>query len=91
MKISRRCVITGRVQGVFFRQGTLEKANALGITGWVRNLSSGEVECVICGEEKAIEAMIAWLHQGPNAARVEQVDINEERASEYADFRIFRS
>jgi len=90
MKSCRRCVISGRVQGVFFRQGTLEQAEKLGITGWVRNLNNGDVECVICGENEALEQLIIWLHQGPPSADVTNVHSNDVPWEEHTSFSVIR-
>lgn len=90
MKCCQRCVIKGRVQGVFYRQATLKKAKALGICGWVRNLPNGDVECVLCGEEKAVEEMGVWLKKGPPAAKVNSVEVESIAWEEYQDFVIQR-
>jgi acylphosphatase len=66
-------VITGRVQGVFFRESTRHKADSLGLTGWVRNRPDGTVEAVAEGPEKDVRALVAWCHHGPPAARVDRV------------------
>ncbi|RMD68062.1 MAG: acylphosphatase [Gammaproteobacteria bacterium] len=68
-----RCIVSGRVQGVFFRAHTRDEARRLGLKGWVRNLPGGEVEVVACGDENQLEALRAWLWQGPPLARVEDV------------------
>jgi len=65
-----RVVISGHVQGVCFRHYTRQKAIELGIKGWVRNLSDGNVETLICGTSEQIDAMLGWLAQGPDNARV---------------------
>ncbi|MBN9289002.1 MAG: acylphosphatase [Gammaproteobacteria bacterium 39-13] len=90
MKICKRAVVSGRVQGVFFRHATQQQALALGIKGWVRNLPSGEVECLLCGEEEMVEKLCAWLHQGPPAANVAQVKIESTAWEEHEDFTILR-
>lgn len=88
MKTCRRCLVTGKVQGVFYRQATLEEANALGITGWVRNLTTGDVEVLICGEEAAVELMCDWLWEGSPGAQVENVEIVPLPWQEYTAFMI---
>lgn len=66
--------VSGRVQGVFFRASTRERALALGLTGHAINLDDGRVEVLACGDEAAIEALRQWLHQGPPAAKVTAVE-----------------
>jgi acylphosphatase len=90
MKRCRHYFVSGRVQGVFFRAQTQATARRLGLTGWVRNLSDGRVECLACGDEGQLKAFEAWLWQGPPQARVEKVEASEEAlsASEEADFLI---
>lgn len=68
-------LVRGRVQGVFFRASTQEKANELGLAGWVRNLPDGRVEARVEGERDAVNEMLAWLRQGPPAAEVEDIDM----------------
>jgi acylphosphatase len=90
MKVSKKCVVSGRVQGVFYRQSTLEQATELGLTGWVRNLDSGEVECLISGEDKDVEALCQWLKQGPPAAKVSNVKVTDVDFEEHSGFVIMR-
>ena len=68
-----RFLVSGRVQGVFFRASTREQALALGLRGVARNLADGRVEVIACGDHEAIAILERWLHEGPPAARVEQV------------------
>ncbi|HEX5961472.1 MAG TPA: acylphosphatase [Rhodanobacteraceae bacterium] len=68
-----RFIVTGRVQGVFFRASTRDFALQLGVAGHARNLADGSVEVVASGSVDALAALYAWLHHGPPAARVEQV------------------
>lgn len=65
--------ISGIVQGVFFRASTLKQAQKLGLSGWVRNLSSGEVEIQAQGKEEHLIEMLNWCHKGPPQAKVENV------------------
>jgi acylphosphatase len=65
-----RVVVSGHVQGVCFRHYTRQKANELGITGWVKNLPNGDVEALICGPTDKIDALLGWLAHGPEHARV---------------------
>lgn len=73
----RHLRIFGLVQGVGFRYRLMEEAQALGITGWVRNRRGGSVEAMIAGAPEAVEAMIAWARRGPPAANVERVDVDD--------------
>jgi acylphosphatase len=69
----RRFVVSGRVQGVWFRASTRDQAQRLGIAGHARNLPDGRVEVVACGSEAALDALAAWLWDGPELAQVEDV------------------
>jgi len=69
-----RFIVTGKVQGVFFRSSTREQALQLGLRGLARNLADGRVEVVAAGEPDAIKRLEAWLQQGPPLARVERVE-----------------
>ncbi len=64
------CLVSGKVQGVWFRQATLEQAQALGIDGWVRNLPDGRVEVLAHGVEGLLAELQEWLEQGPELAQV---------------------
>ena len=66
--------VTGRVQGVSFRAWTREQAQALGLSGWVRNRPDGSLEAVVSGPDEVVEALITALHEGPPAAVVEDID-----------------
>lgn len=90
MEICKRCVVSGRVQGVFFRHSTQKKALALGVKGWVRNLSNGDVECFLYGEQTQVEELCKWLHRGPAAAKVIQVTIEEAPFEVHIDFVVLR-
>jgi acylphosphatase len=71
--IVRRCLVSGRVQGVYYRATAAERARAAGITGHAINLPDGRVEVLMCGSERAVEEFIAWLWAGPAAAKVSHV------------------
>lgn len=91
MNVRVHAYVSGRVQGVFFRDNTRRRAVELGLTGWVRNLYDGRVEVVAEGEKPKVEALIAWLKVGPPLARVENMDIRwEEYTGEFQEFRIAR-
>lgn len=70
-----RAIVTGRVQGVWYRAHTRDKARELGLYGHVRNLPDGDVEIVVQGEESAVDALIDWSWQGPPMARVTGVRV----------------
>ncbi len=82
-------IISGHVQGVFFRDKTQRQANARGVTGWVRNLSDGRVEAVFEGDEKAVQQVVSWCQQGPPNAYVTGVESHSEAViNEYLSFSI---
>jgi len=83
--------ISGRVQGVGFRHFTRQNARELNITGWVRNLPNGDVETVLQGDQKSVQAMIDRLESGPRMARVDQVEEisgSDELNKQYSDFSV---
>lgn len=84
-RVTRRLVVRGRVQGVFYRESMRMEAERLGITGWVRNCRDGTVEAVVQGTAQAIEAITAWARRGPEDARVTGV----EAAAAEGDFERF--
>lgn len=71
-------VVSGRVQGVFFRAETESKAVSLNLTGWVRNLPDGKVDAVFEGEENNVNIMIGWCRKGPRFASVTNIEVMEE-------------
>lgn len=75
--IVRRCFVSGRVQGVFYRASTQQKATELAISGYARNLPDGRVEVLMAGTQPAVQALIDWLHKGPPAAQVANVEVAE--------------
>ncbi len=76
-----RLLVAGRVQGVWYRDGTRRRALALGLTGWVRNLSDGRVEVLAEGPEAALRSLADWCREGPPLARVESVEETWEEAT----------
>jgi acylphosphatase len=83
--IARRCLVSGLVQGVFFRASTRKEAIALGLTGYASNLPDGRVEVLIVGEPNATKVLIEWLAKGPPAARVTSVDVHEVQLAELGE------
>jgi acylphosphatase len=82
-------LISGRVQGVWYRASTKQKAEELGITGWVRNTKDGNVEATFEGEEEKIDEMINWCYKGPSLAKVSNIDIkNNQEIIGFDEFKI---
>ena len=71
--VARRCLVSGRVQGVYYRASAQQRARAAGIAGHARNLADGRVEVLACGEERLVLEFIDWLWIGPSAAKVTDV------------------
>lgn len=83
--------IHGKVQGVFYRANTREKAQALGLSGWVENLPDGTVRLVAEGPRSELEELVEWTHEGSPAARVDEVDVEwSEATGEFNSFEIAR-
>lgn len=72
--VCRRCLVSGRVQGVWFRGSARNQALALGVTGYAKNLDDGRVELLACGEPQALDAFQSWLERGPELARVDGLE-----------------
>jgi len=88
-KVRFHIFISGRVQGVFFRENTKTKAEKLGIVGWVRNLADGRVEAILEGEKEKIDELIDWAKQGPTFAKVDNLEIlTEEYQGEFQNFEV---
>jgi acylphosphatase len=86
-----RVIFKGRVQGVYFRAHTKDKADELGIRGWVMNLANGDVEAVFEGDEDKIEELVEYCKSGQPHAKVEEATMTlEDFKSEFADFEIRR-
>jgi len=90
MNRCRHFLVSGRVQGVFYRAASESVARRLGLTGWVRNLPDGRVELVACGEKTKLKELEQWLWQGPPRARVEQVAVQDVAAQVFPGFSVLR-
>jgi acylphosphatase len=89
MKVRAHVYVSGRVQGVFFRSETADRAQRLGINGWVRNLSDGRVEALFEGESEQVEEEIEFCRRGPPGAHVQGLDIRwEDWRGEFRDFKV---
>jgi len=84
-----RLFVKGKVQGVFFRQALKVMAKKKNVTGWVRNLKDGRVEALIEGDGFSVDLIVEWIHGGPANARVEDVEIkNEKFKGEFSKFEV---
>ncbi len=86
--VRRRVTVSGRVQGVFFRDSARERATAHGVAGWVRNRSDGTVEAVLEGEPDAVERVVRFFRTGPPRAHVEDVEIHDETPEGLTGFHV---
>lgn len=86
--IRRRVKVYGRVQGVFFRDSTRDRANSHGVSGWARNMRDGSVEAVLEGEPEAVERVVRFLHTGPSQADVDRIDVDDEEPEGLTGFSI---
>ncbi|MCP5237904.1 MAG: acylphosphatase [Zoogloeaceae bacterium] len=84
--ICRHLLIRGKVQGVYYRMTARNEAIAHGLSGWVRNRTDGCVEAVVNGPELAVRAFIDWAFQGPPAARVDAVEVEESEDASHTGF-----
>ena len=84
--VARHLTILGRVQGVFYRNWTVETARGLGLTGWVRNLPDDTVEAWLEGEDAVIDRMIAAMQDGPPRARVDRIEREDVESEGFASF-----
>jgi acylphosphatase len=86
--IRKRLLISGRVQGVFFRDTCQRLAAQQGVYGWVRNLPDGRVEAVFEGPDDRVDRLVTWAYQGPRDARVTDVKVREEPPEGLSGFAI---
>ena len=87
-KAARHVSVTGRVQGVFFRNWLREQAEELGVTGWVRNCPDGRLDAHVEGEDAAVQQIVERMRRGPPAARVEDVHLWEVELFDFEDFEV---
>jgi acylphosphatase len=85
--IARHLIIHGRVQGVFYRDWTVETARGLGLTGWVRNRRDGTVEVAVQGEDEAVERFVGMAKDGPPRASVTLIDVDSGPTETFAQFK----
>ncbi len=86
--IRRRVIVSGHVQGVFFRETARRRALALGVAGWIRNNSDGSVEAAFEGAEDGVERLVEFCREGPRGARVEWVDVIAEEPEGLSGFDV---
>lgn len=80
--VCKKCLVGGRVQGVYYRATALRRAQELGIGGYARNLPDGRVEVLACGEAEAVNAFVTWLWIGSTASKVTSVEVSDALASD---------
>ncbi|XZF15860.1 acylphosphatase [Chitinophagaceae bacterium MMS25-I14] len=88
--ITKKLLIEGKVQGVFYRASAQEKAHQLGITGWARNSTDGHVEILVHGPAAQVEAFIKWCHHGPEGAVVTHIHSSDTDEAAGEGFRIVK-
>ena len=88
MNVSYIAHVTGKVQGVFFRASSQEKAIDYGLSGYARNLADGDVEVLMCGEQESVDKMLDWLKHGPPQAEVEHFQQKQVQWQEHNHFSI---
>ncbi len=86
VKICLSCIVSGKVQGVFYRAMTQQKALGLGVTGWARNRPDGTVEVLACGDDSAVRALAVWLWQGSPQSSVVAVTAKEVAHQSFSYF-----
>jgi acylphosphatase len=85
---SEHLIISGKVQGVFYRASAKKKALSLGVTGWVKNTPDNKVEAMVCGDNKAVQLFVEWCRTGPENANVEQVIVTEIPWEDFTSFEV---
>ena len=88
---ARHFIITGRVQGVFFRAKAQEKAQELNLTGWIKNCEGGSVEAHAEGTEKKLDTLEKWMQEGPPASHVKDVEAKSIKEEHFGTFEVIHS
>lgn len=83
-------MISGKVQGVFYRASAKEKALELALSGWIKNTPDGSVEATVSGSDEAVQQFVDWCRQGPPRAEVSQVSVTPKPDSGFAGFEVLR-
>ena len=83
-------LISGKVQGVFFRESSRKLAEKLNIKGWIKNTPNGKVEALISGEERDLNDFVNWCRKGPERAEVADVKISKELSIHFEEFEVIR-
>jgi acylphosphatase len=86
--VRRHVWVSGKVQGVWYRGSCADRARALGVSGWARNLPDGRVEVVAEGDAEAVGALVEWCHEGPPHAHVTEVEVQSEPPQKLMDFSV---
>ncbi|MFD7612237.1 acylphosphatase [Streptomyces sp. NPDC059828] len=86
--VRKRVIVSGLVQGVFYRDTCRRVALEYGVSGWVRNLANGNVEAVFEGESDAVETVVRWTREGPPAAEVRRVEVADEAPQGVEGFEV---
>lgn len=82
-------IVSGRVQGVYYRSYAVDEARSLGVSGWVANIEGGRVEAVFEGEEEAVRKMVEWCRKGSPSSRVKEIEVAwEEPKGEFSGFEV---
>lgn len=87
-KLCRKALVSGKVQGVFYRASTRQKAQELGVTGYAKNLPDGRVEVLACGYTQQVNDLLDWLQIGPPASHVDTVEVFETDLTEAHSFEV---
>ncbi len=88
--MAKHVLVSGKVQGVWFRESTREAAERFGVSGWVRNLPDGRVEVMAAGPPDAVDRLVQWCHHGPSKARVDAVEVADTDEDVASGFTVKR-